>query len=274
MLALRSALLLVAAAALASGCSRASRAEEGATSGPPSGRIVVFAAASLTDAFEEAADDFAARNPAVEVKLNFAGSQSLRAQIEQGAQPQVFASADREHLDALRDKGLVAEPVVFAENEMVIAVPANNPAGITSLADLPNAERLVVAGPNVPAGAYAELILERANASLGADFAERVTRRVVSREMHVRQTLQKVVLGEADAALVYATDAAAAGDKVRAIAIAPELNVKAAYPIATVKGSSNQHAANAFVDYLGSEAGRAVLARHGFHSPSRSQGGK
>ena len=200
----------------------------------------------------------------VDVKMNFAGSQSLRTQIVNGAQPHVFASANAQHISALREQKLVDEPIDFAHNELVIVVPPANPAGIESLSDLPKAERIVLAGENVPAGAYSEKVLANASSAYGADFADRVTRHVVSRENHVRQTLQKVVLGEADAAIVYATDAVSSGDKVKAIAIPSEHNVTAAYPIVTVTGAPRAHLGKLFVEHVRSEAGKARLSEFGF----------
>jgi len=233
----------------------------------PSGEVVVFAAASLTDVFGQLAGDFEREHPGIKVTTNFAGSQSLRTQIENGAQAQVFASASVKHIDSLRASELVAAPVVFATNRLVIVVPPKNPAGITSLADLPKAERLVLAGESVPAGTYADKVIANAAATLGSDFPDRVAKKLVSRETHVRQTLQKVVLGEADAALVYATDAASVGDKVEVIAIPDEVNVIAEYPIAVVKGGKRSDLGQLFVDFVLSEAGREKLADFGFGTP-------
>ncbi len=247
------------AAVWAGGCASSS-AEDGS-------EVTVFAAASLTDAFTEIATAFEAAHPGVEVKLNFAGSQSLRTQISHGAQAHVFASANEQHMAALRDSGLVSEPAVFATNEMVIAVPASNPAGIESFADLPKARRIVLAGDSVPAGAYAAQVLANAASAYGVEFPARVSERVVSREMHVRQTLQKVVLGEADAAMVYATDAAAAGDAVRIVEIPDELNVRASYPIAALGSAA---VGEAFVAFVQSEEGARVLRKHGFRPAGKN----
>jgi len=230
------------------------------------GEIMVFAAASLTDVFEAMADDFRREHPGVELNLNFAGSQSLRTQIENGARPQVFASANAKHLGALHASKLVASPVVFAHNELVIVVPADNPAGIKSLRDLPLAQRIVLADSAVPAGTYTEKMLANAStaAAEGPGFSDRVMAHVVSRENHVRHTLQKVVLGEADAAVVYATDAASSGDRVKTISISPAINVVASYPIATVVGADPDGLGAAFVAHVRSEAGERRLAEFGF----------
>ena len=234
--------------------------------GEPAGRLMVFAAASLTEAFSDIAKSFEEKYPRVTVETNFAGSQSLRTQIANGAKPQVFASANQQHMDALADQRLVDSPSIFARNELVIAVPSSNPANIQTLHDLPRAQRLVVAEPSVPAGAYTEAMLAKASTSYGPDFANRVLRAVVSRETHVRQTLQKVVLGEADAAIVYATDVTASTDKVKAIAIDPEHNVVASYPIATLTEAARTELGRLFIDFVHSDTGRELLHRHGFRS--------
>ena len=229
----------------------------------PANELTVYAAASLTDVFEDMAKDFERENPGTSISLSFAGSQSLRTQIEHGAQPDLFASANHNHLDRLRKRGLVTRPLAFATNRLVIVVPPENPAGIKSLADLRNAERLVLADTSVPAGAYAESILQKLDED-GAGVSAGILKRVVSRELHVRQALHKVVVGEADAAMVYATDAASAGNRVEIIEIPASFNVKASYPIATINGTHRSVLAKRFVDHLRSPSGSAVLVSHGF----------
>lgn len=246
---------LVLAAVLAPGCLSGEHRHE---------PLVIFAAASLTDVFTAVTTDFEAAHPDIDVKVSFAGSQSLRTQIEQGARPQLFASANARHMDALHRRGLAAEPVIFAYNTMVIVVPAKNPAGITSVEDLPRAERIVLAGEAVPAGSYAERVLLKARSVYGADFASRINASIVSREPNVRAVLQKVVLGEADAAIVYASDARAAGTRVGVISIPRGLNVMASYPIAAVTGASGSPLGQQYMDYLLSTAGAATLERFGF----------
>lgn len=239
----------------------ACKERDGDSPGPEGARreLLVFAAASLTDAFRAIAEDFEKANPRIDVKLNFAGSQSLRAQIENGAVPQVFASANRAHMLALERAGLVEDPKVFATNRLVVVVPRDNPAGIERFEDLVKAERLVLAGDHVPAGAYAKRALE----SVGERFAETVVARVVSRENNVRQTLQKVVLGEADAAIVYASDALAAKGEVKVVAIEDEHGVVAAYPVATVVGAPHGRLGELFVAHLLSPEGQARLVAQG-----------
>lgn len=239
----------------------ACKERDGDSPGPEGARreLVVFAAASLTDAFGEIAADFERANPRIDVKLNFAGSQSLRAQIENGALPQVFASANRAHMAALERAGLVDDPRIFATNRLVVVVPQDNPAGIERFEDLVKSERLVLADDHVPAGIYARRALE----SVGSSFAETVQARVVSRENNVRHTLQKVVLGEADAAIVYASDARAAEGDVKVVAIDDEHAVVASYPVATLVGAPHGRLGGLFVAHLLSPEGQARLVAHG-----------
>src|SRR5262249_44865353 len=151
----------------------------------------------------------------------------------------VFASADNKHMDAALRAGVVDAPKPFATNEPVIVVPADNPAKVASLKDLASVKRLVIGTREVPIGTYTLQILEKAKSQYGADFPARVQARVVSHELNVRQVLTKVSLGEADAGIVYRTDARCAGGKVRVIEIPAELNIVAEYPIATVTRAPN-----------------------------------
>jgi molybdate transport system substrate-binding protein len=229
----------------------------------PAADLVVFQADSLRDAFAKVAVAFQAAHPGARVIANAAGSQELRAQIQQGAAADLFASADRRQMEPLAAAGLVERPVVFACNRPVLVTRPGLDA-IRGLADLPRAERIVLGAPDVPIGAYTRLLLERAAAAYGPDFPARVQARVASRELNVRQVLAKVVLGEADAAVVYASDAAAAGAKVRVVAIPPALEVVARYPVAVLRGAPHPALAHAFVDLLRGPAGARILSRAGF----------
>lgn len=220
--------------------------------------LTVYAAASLRETFQDLARQLEAKTPGLKVQLNFAGSQELRAQIEQGARADVFASADPKHLAALEKAGLVAAPRIFARNQLVVVVPAGDPA-VKVFADLPTAKRLVVAAPEVPAGSYFLKVLDKT----GADFKARVLARVVSRELNVRQVLAKVSLGEGDAGVVYRTDALAQKN-VRAVEIPPELIVIADYPVAILKNAPQPRHAAAFVELLLSADGQKRLAAAGF----------
>jgi molybdate transport system substrate-binding protein len=197
---------------------------------------------------------------------NAAGSQELRAQIEHGAAADVFASADRKHMDALAAAGLVAAPVVFACNDPVIVVRAGLGSVINTLGDLPRAERIVVGAPEVPIGAYTRQILQKAAAKLGPDFPKRVDAKIASHELNVRQVLAKVALGEADAGVVYRSDALSAGPKIQIVEIPPELNVIAEYPIAILKAAPHPELARRWVDLVRSPAGVAALREAGFSS--------
>jgi molybdate transport system substrate-binding protein len=222
--------------------------------------LTVFAAASLREVFGDLGHTLEAKLPGVKVRLNLAGSQELRTQIEQGARADVFASADQKHMAALVKAGLAAEPRVFARNAPVVIVPRGNPAELRSFDDLPRAGKLVIGVPEVPIGAYTIEILDRA----GADFKKRVLARVASRELNVRQVLAKVSLGEADAGIVYRTDAMAGKDKVEIIEIPAKVNLTAEYPVAVLENAPQAAAARAFVELLLSPEGQKRLASAGF----------
>jgi molybdate transport system substrate-binding protein len=225
--------------------------------------LLVFAASSLREAFTDLARLFERQNPGVSVELNLAGSQELRTQIENGAPADVFASADWKQMRALVSAKLSGPARVFARNEPVIAVPATNPAGIHALSDLDRARRIVVGAPEVPIGAYTLRILDAADRRYGAGFRARVEARIVSRELNVRQVLAKVTLGEAEAAIVYRTDAEATRG-VTVVQIPADLNAVAEYPIAALARTRHPALADAFVAMVLSPAGREALARHGF----------
>jgi molybdate transport system substrate-binding protein len=246
----------------------------GAGAAPAPGKekeLVVFEASSLKDAFAKLARRFEQDNAGVRVIPNAAGSQELRAQIEHGADADVMASADRKHMDALAAQDLVVSPSTFTCNEPVVVVRVGLAATIGTFADLPRAERIVIGTPEVPIGAYTLQILQKAAARLGPDFPARVEAKVASRELNVRQVLAKVALGEADAGVVYRSDTAAAGArKVAVVAIPPEMNVVAEYPIAALKAAPHPELARRFVELVKSPAGEAALREAGFAAcPSR-----
>ncbi len=222
--------------------------------------ITVFAAASLSDAFGELAIAFEAQHPDVAVRLSFAGSAALRTQILEGAPADVFASASPDEVEALEAGGLVRDQRALASNTLVVATRDDDIGSFEDLA-APGV-RLVLAGEDVPAGRYARaaLVLADGDGAYGEDFAGRVLANVRSNEANVRAALAKVELGEADAAIVYATDLAAA-DGVRAAPVPDRFQVAAEYRIALLSGSD---AAEAFVAFATSPEGTAVLARHGF----------
>jgi molybdate transport system substrate-binding protein len=226
--------------------------------------LVLFEAASLKEAFAGLGAAFARENPGVNLVTNAAGSQELRAQIEQGAAADVFAAADHQQMDALMGEGLVMTASVFACNELVVVVRRALGATVTTLADLPTVERIVVGAPEVPVGAYTQQLLTRAATKLGADFRRRVESRIVSREVNVRQVLAKVLLGEADAAVVYRSDAASARGKVLVVAIPPELNIVAEYPMAILTAAPHAALGQRWLNLVRSPAGSAALRDAGF----------
>ena len=232
--------------------------------GEGSKEVAVFAAASLREAFAEMGKRFEATHPGTKVVFNLAGSQELRTQIENGAPADVFASADWKHMQALVAAKLASGPRNFVRNEPVLVVPKGNPAGVKTLADLPRAKRIVVGAPEVPIGTYALRILEAASRRYGAAFGRAVEAHIVSREPNVRQVLSKVALGEADAAIVYRTDARASKGGVEVISIPEDLNVVAEYPVAVVANAREPELAREFVDLLLSPAGQETLGRFGF----------
>src|SRR5262245_28216071 len=244
-------------------------AERAVAAAPDAGRaegktVTVFAAASLRDVFGALGTTFEREHPGSKVQFNFAGSQELRTQLENGAPADVFVSADAKHMDAARKAGLVDAPKIFATNAPVIVVPAGNPGKVRSFADLASVKRLVIGAPEVPIGTYTLQILDKAKSRLGADFPARVQARVVSRELNVRQVLTKVTLGEAEAGIVYRTDAQSAGDKVRVVEIPAEFNVLAEYPIATVTRAPQAALAREWVALVTGPAGQAALEGAGF----------
>jgi molybdate transport system substrate-binding protein len=234
--------------------------------GSQDGALIVFAAASLTDAFKEIGTAFEAANPGTSATFNFAGSQTLRTQIEEGAPADVFASANTDQMDVLVADGMVAAgaPRIFLTNQLVVIVPPHNPARLRSLPDLARAGlKLDVAAPDVPVGSYARQALENMNEVYGEGFGARVLANVVSEEDNVKQVVTKVHLGEADAGIVYTSDAMAAPD-IGEIPIPADLNVIAQYPIAPLDHAAKPALAQAFVGYVLSAEGQAILAKWGF----------
>lgn len=262
MLARRSLLLGALSALAQAGCARREGDER-----EERGQLVVFAAASLREAFTSLRAGFTAKHPGVELAFSFAGSQQLRAQIEHGAEVDVFASADVRHLEELAAAELVGRPTVFAHNEPVVVVAPDAAGLVRSFDELPRAERIVVGAAEVPIGRYTTQILERAARARGDELRARIEAKVVSRELDVRQALSKVMLGEAQAGVVYRTDARAAGERVRVVPIPPELNVVAVYPIAVVAASARPKLAAAWIEHVLSPEGQRLLGEAGFSAP-------
>jgi molybdate transport system substrate-binding protein len=235
---------------------------------PAPSTLTVYAAASLTDAFRELGRTLEASHPGLTVQFNFAGSQQLALQIEQGAPADVFASADQRWMSHATEKGLVAgEARVFARNRLVAIVPRTNPARIGGLPDLARrGTKIVLAAEAVPAGKYSREALENLSAAPGfpPGYDRSVLANVVSQEENVKAVVAKVQLGEADAGLVYRSDVTPTVSRyVRVFEIDDSYNVIASYPIAVLKGARNAEAAEWFVDLVSSVAGQQTLQRHG-----------
>jgi molybdate transport system substrate-binding protein len=251
-------LLLVAASPV--------RAED-AGPAPQPGDMLVFAAASLREACTDLQRSFEQAHPGLRLRFNFAGSQELRTQLDQGATADVFISADVRQMEAAERAGLVGPTRLLVSNSPVLVVPRSNPARLTRFVDLPDVKRLVIGTSEVPIGHYTLEVLDKANAALGGNFRARVEAKVVSRELNVKQVLAKVVLGEADAGIVYASDAASAGAQVQVVPIPAEFNVVAHYPMAAVKRAPHPSLAAEYLQALASPAAQAVFAKYGFGPP-------
>ena len=230
-------------------------------------RLTVFAAASLTRAFTEAAAAFEQEHPEFSVILNFDGSQRLRVQLDHGARADVFASADERQMDLARESRLLAtDPVTFATNTLVVAVSTQTRSTVHSLSDLAGEDvKLVMAHPEVPAGGYAKAVIASLSEdpNFGPKYSAQVLENIVSQEPNVRGVLQKVALGEADAGFVYASDVLSA-DNILALSVPSEANVVAVYPIAVLRDAVSQEAALMFIQFLTSPSGQRILQAHGF----------
>ena len=228
-------------------------------SGPISGTVTIFAAASLTETFTKLGHDFEAAHPGTRAVFSFGGSSSLAQQIRQGAPADVFASAAPANMQQVVDTGdVTAHPATFVSNRLEIAVPKGNPGRIAGLADFGRTEpRIALCAVQVPCGAAAEQVFAISG----------ITPQPDTREQDVKAALTKVTLDEVDAALVYRTDVRAAGDKVEGIDFPESGKVVNTYPIAPLAKAPNAAAATAFVDYIHSEYAKKVFTDAGFDTP-------
>lgn len=227
----------------------------------PSGSITVSAAASLTEAFTAIGEDFEAANPDTEIEFNFDSSTTLATQIVEGAPADVFASADQKNMDELvAAEEIDGEPDNFATNDMVIVTKPGNPEGIDELADLADVGIVALCGEDAPCGRFAGEVLDNADVTIDEGN--------ITRGQNVRATLDAVTEGDAVAGLVYVTDAASAGDAADTVAIPDDVNAVAVYPIGVVAATEESDVAEAFVTYVGSDAGLAVLEDYGFLPPA------
>ncbi|WP_340638583.1 molybdate ABC transporter substrate-binding protein [Microbacterium protaetiae] len=254
--------LAAAAASLAlllAGCSStpANTPAADGTADTISGDVAVSAAASLKGAFDTAIDEFTAAHPDVKITANYDGSSTLATQINGGAKVDVFASADEANMAKVTDPGLASDPVIFARNTLVVVVPKGNPGGVTTLQDLANKDlSVVLCAPEVPCGAASQTLLKN----------EGVTVTPASQEQNVTAVLTKVSNDEADAGMVYKTDAATT-DQVDSFVPDGADQVVNSYPIVVLKDAPNKAAAQAFVDFITGADGQKILDSFGFDQP-------
>ena len=252
-------LLLATVTACGSGSSGSSSSSGDSSGAAKDTTLTVYAASSLTSTFTELGKKFEASHQGVKVSFSFGGSSDLVAQIQQGAPADVFASADTKNMDkAVADKAVEGVPAKFASNTLEIAVPPDNPAGVSSLKDLGKAgTKVVVCAPEVPCGAAAQTVEKSSGVSI----------KPVSEEQAVADVLTKVESGEADAGLVYVTDVKAAADKVKGVTFPESAAAVNTYPIVALAKSKNADLAKAFVDLVTGTEGQSVLADAGFAKP-------
>lgn len=224
-----------------------------------SGEATIFAAASLTEAFQQIGEAFEDANPSTGLVFNFGSSSGLATQVAEQGGADVFASADQASMAKVVDQGFLEDsPEVFAHNRLEIIVAPGNPKGIEGLADLgSDGVKVVLAAPEVPVGRYAREVLGKAG----------VTVNPVSEAVDVKGVVGPVTLGEADAGIVYATDVEAAGDRAEGVEVPEDQNVAAEYPIGLVSDGGNPQVGRAFIDFVVSERGQNILAGYGFVSP-------
>ena len=225
-------------------------------------RLVVYAASSLTDVLGSLEKRFEFMHSAIDVDIAYSGSQTLRLQIQQGAPADIFISANTEHMNVLVHEGRIAQRQVFGYNRLALVVPKGNPAGIRNQAELDKAMRLVIGTEQVPIGKYTRQWLSRLNAKIGDRFASRVLSRVVSQENNVRLLRAKVELGEADAAIVYFTDAISS-ERIEHVPIADDTNIRTEYQLGVISKDTNDTALSQWLVFLGSKEARELMMEEG-----------
>jgi molybdate transport system substrate-binding protein len=257
-LAVATTTLLVAALAACATPSGSAEPGDGSSPAAEERTLTVLAAASLRDVFAELAQDFEAEHDGVTVALSFAGSADLADQLLAGSPGDVFASADTKNMDRVVEGGDAADPVVFATNTLTVVVPPGNPGGVTSFADLARQDlKVVVCAAEVPCG----------SATAKVETAAGTTIHRVSEEASVTDVLAKVTAGEADAGLVYVTDATLAGDEVEVIDVPETKSVVNTYPLAVTSGAADAALAQEWVALVTGPVGQAALAKAGFGTP-------
>jgi molybdate transport system substrate-binding protein len=247
---------------MVSGCgssNEASSPSSSSTSSAGGGKLIVFAAASLKKSFTEIGEQFKTDNPGSDVEFSLAGSSDLVTQLTQGAPADVFASADTKNMDKAAQADLLqGDPVNFASNTLTIVVAPGNPKKVASFKDLAQPDlSVVVCAPQVPCGSATEKVEKATNVQLNP----------VSEESQVTDVLGKITSGQADAGLVYVTDAQGAGDKVTAVPFPESSGAVNIYPVAVLKQAKDPDLAHKFVDLVTGEAGQKVLNAAGFAKP-------
>jgi len=244
---------------------------------PPKTTLTVFAAASLGESFTDIGKQFESANPGVTVQFNFAGSQQLRAQLENGAQADLFASANETEMNAAKAESLVKSDSIhdFARNRLIVIYPKNNPAKIAALSDLANpGVKIDVADVSVPVGKYTRQMLDQMarDPAFGPEFEKKFLANIVSQEENVKSVLSKIRLGEADAGVVYVTDVTPdAAKDVASLDLPDQFNQIASYPIAVITKSSQPDLAAKFENYVLSSDGQEILRGYNF-IPALSNG--
>ncbi len=240
-----------------------------AENGAAENTITVYAASSLTDAFSEIATAFEAKNPDTAVLLNFAGSSQLAAQLREGMEGDLFASANPTQMETVIKAGRITPGTeqTFASNSLTVIVPADNPAAINSFEALAKPDvGLILASKGVPVRVYTDEII----ATMPPDFQTNFYNNLVSEEDNVRRVAAKIALGEADAGIVYTTDVTAdLAPKVQQIDIPVDQNLAAAYTLAPLSDAPHPELAVRFIEFVNSAKGRTILADFGFDPPPR-----
>jgi molybdate transport system substrate-binding protein len=263
-------LKLTAILALVIGAACGGRESLSVFENPGTETLTIYAAASLAEVLSEIGEEFEDTHPGSVVAINFAGSQQLAQQLSQGAPADIYASADKQQMENVIQAGRVTpdSDQAFIHNHLVVVLPGDNPGNIRDIKDLARPGlQLLLADEAVPVGRYSQEMLDRASeqAGYGMEFKERVLENVVSYEENVRAVLTKIILGEADAGIVYVSDViGVSGGDINLIQIPEQLNITASYYIAPLSDSSNLNRGRDFIRYLLSPRGQEIFERYGF----------